>query len=136
MLSFKEKKIFYGCGVDEELIERFDSFINSDTNPMSMIFSEEEFKIISQLPLEKQAVSYAASFCCKESLFKASESPYNFNEISFIYLENEKKCKVCWKSELFSDEGLIIQNIENKISIFNNINCTAQLFLTAQFKDS
>lgn len=133
--SEKDAEILFGCGVDEEIIERFNPLVISRENPMPLIFSEEEFEFVKGLSLSKRAVSYAASFCCKESLFKACGFPFNFNETSFFYDEEKNICTSSWSSDIFLDEGWVIKNIEHKISIWNNRCCTAQLCLTARRKE-
>lgn len=129
------EKFFFGCGVDEELINRFFPFITSSENPMPFVFSDEEFNYIQKLLPSGQAVAYAASFCLKESLFKACGFPFNFNETSFFYDEKNNVCTSLCNNDIFLDEGLIILRMDSKISIFDKEYCTARLILIAEHKE-
>ncbi len=71
-----------GCGVDAERIARFRK-LAVQADPMPIVFSKAEVSHNRTLP--DPAVGFCASFCCKEALYKAVDTPFNFSDCEFSY---------------------------------------------------
>jgi phosphopantetheinyl transferase (holo-ACP synthase) len=69
--------------VDAETIARFTRYTEQD-NPLPMVFSRKEVEHIQTLP--DKALGFCSSFCCKEAVFKALGTPFNFTECELLYI--------------------------------------------------
>ncbi len=87
MLSFKVKNRLLGCGIDTEHIIRFAQLELKGNKPSPFIFSPKEIEYCSALA--DSWIAFCTAFCCKEALFKALQSPYDFTACELLW--NGKK---------------------------------------------
>lgn len=90
-LNFNSAKPLIGCGID---IEKIDRFKNWAEDPPPFIYSPEEIKRCDSLSSIKKLNYLCAIFTIKESLFKALNKPYNFNEVTVPVIEFDKILKI------------------------------------------
>lgn len=69
--------------MDAETIARFSRYTDQN-GPLPMVFSRKEVQYIRNLP--DKALALCSSFCCKEAVFKALGSPFNFTECELFYI--------------------------------------------------
>jgi hypothetical protein len=55
-----------------------------ESDPLPMVFSQKEARHIQSLP--DRALGLCSAFCCKEAVFKALGSPFNFTECELFYI--------------------------------------------------
>jgi phosphopantetheinyl transferase (holo-ACP synthase) len=80
--SFESNHTLIGCGVDSETIARFSSY-GDLSDPLPMVFSRKEVAYFQTLP--DKSLGFCSAFCCKEAVFKALGSPFNFTECELFF---------------------------------------------------
>lgn len=69
--------------MDAETIARFSRYADQN-DPLPMVFSRKEVQHIRNLP--DKALGLCSSFCCKEAVYKALGSPFNFTECELFFI--------------------------------------------------
>jgi len=69
--------------VDAERTARFAALDIRRDRPLPFVFSAREVYFLRRA--RNVPLGLCASFCCKESVFKALGAPYNFTDCEFLY---------------------------------------------------
>jgi phosphopantetheinyl transferase (holo-ACP synthase) len=100
-------------GVDAEEVGRFGRIAAEEGHPMPFVFSAKE--IYFQRSLLSPALGLCASFCCKEAVFKALGTPYNFCECELLYKPGSLSTPIHFherlKQELGVAEGVAVVEV-------------------------
>jgi phosphopantetheine--protein transferase-like protein len=109
--------MLFGVGIDIENHNRFIKYQKSKdkTEHLSLIYSEKELKNYSQFDTH---LTFAISFCCKESFFKSfgvswNNSPIQLKDIELIFDDSPEKKKVSVSFLGYANEQITNNNIIN-----------------------
>ena len=80
--SFEADTKLLGCGVDIEVVDRFNRFSPDDPHPMPFVFTKSEIDHSRQN--ENTAERLCLSFTCKEALQKAATDTFNFTDCEIL----------------------------------------------------
>jgi len=81
--SFDSGLPLRGCGVDLERVARFEHLVPPDADRWPLVFSGREIEHARSLGDPARAL--CAAFCCKEALFKALGTMFEYPECELLF---------------------------------------------------
>ena len=91
-------------GIDAERVVRFERIAGEAGHPMPFVFSARE--IYFQRSLPSPALGLCVSFCCKEAVFKALGTPFNFCDCELLYEPGSVSTPIHFQEHLKREQGI------------------------------
>ena len=94
-----------GCGVDLERVARFERLVPPDADPWPLVFSGRELEHARSLADPAQAL--CAAFCCKEALFKALGTMFEYPQCELLFEPGSERQRLLLDSGLAREQGIV-----------------------------
>ena len=93
-----------GCGIDLERIARFDRWADPSAGDRGFLFSERELGHARSLAEPRAGL--CAAFCCKEALYKALGSMFEYAECELLLEPRAAEQQLLLAPRLIQEQGI------------------------------